>query len=351
MNLASDRLIRKIPFKVGPYTFESVLGRGAFSTVFKVKHEFSNKYYAAKAVQFQDCSVGQINVLKAETDALKSLYHPNIIKIYDVLQEYSHFFMIIELCSGESVMNLVDSHPKGLATNQLLSIMRQTLSAIAFCHSHKISHRDIKPANILIDESGRCILSDFGLSCNVMRRDKVSEFCGSLPYKPPEIVRKISYSPLKADIWSLGITFYVLAVGHLPWSNNSACAMEDLIVKARYKIPSRVAQPVADIISSMIKVDPKDRPSASELLANELFTKTESCLVPVPPRMTGLPPNKRRSFLSLTNNMLPGRNKSRSQIIKKRSSMLTFTFKLCADDEETNGLRKTPRNPPPLKSE
>jgi serine/threonine protein kinase len=82
-------------------------------------------------------------------------------------------------------------------------------SAIAFYHLQKISHRDIKPANILINHDGRCILSDFGLSGNVMGRDKVNEFCGSLPYKPPEIIKRILYSPLKADIWSLGVTFYV----------------------------------------------------------------------------------------------------------------------------------------------
>lgn len=183
-----------------------------------------------------------------------------------------------------------------------------------------------------------------------MRRDKVNEFCGSLPYKPPEIIRKISYSPLKADIWSLGVTFYVLAVGHLPWSNNAAYSMEDLIIKAKYKIPSRVAQPVADMIASMIKVDPRERPSASELLANELFMKTETSLIPVPPRMSGLPPDKRRSFLSLTNNMLPGRNKSRSQVLKKGSSMLTFTFKVDIDDG-SNGSCKSPMKLSPLDSE
>ena len=302
-----------------------MLGHGAFSVVFKVKHEYSQNYYAAKAVELQPCGFElQYNVLKAEMDALKALYHPNIIKIFDVIQKKNYCFMIIELITGGSVTRMIQGSPKGLPLNQLISIMRQILSAISFCHSKKISHRDIKPGNILVDKNGRAVLSDFGLSCRLAKMDKVNDFCGSLPYKPPEIIRKIAYNPMYADIWSLGVTFYSMAVGHLPWNNHGAYPIEELIMKARVKIPSRVPERVASIIRSMLQIDPLQRPQAEELLRNPIFLENPNILIPcIPAKISSLP--TRHSLLSLTNDMLPGRT-SRVSLKNHRSKTSTFTF-------------------------
>ena len=131
------------------------------------------------------------------------------------------------------------------------------LSAIKFCHERGIAHLDIKPANILMNEH-TLVLSDFGLAAEVGRGGKkLTRFSGSKPYSAPEVIQGMKYDPMKADIWSLGITFYYLILHTLPWPTD--CDYQDLRSAIRaglVTISPEVPEPFQPILKSMLCWNP-----------------------------------------------------------------------------------------------
>jgi serine/threonine protein kinase len=260
-----------LPFHINGYTFESVLGSGSFSTVYKALHQSSKGYFAAKVMNLAQKT--KLDVIGAEVGSLLNLYHQNIVKIYETFTADNHFFMIIELCNGKTMGRII-SEDGALPYYNLISYIRQILNAISYCHEKKIAHRDIKPENIFVEPDGRCIIGDFGLSC--IEKEKTTDFCGSLIYKAPEILLKKEYNPLMADIWSLGVTFYTMAVGSIPWKPSEYMSMEKCIVSCDYYIPPLVNREVILLIKSMLILDPNRRKTTNELLENPIFSSRSS---------------------------------------------------------------------------
>jgi 5'-AMP-activated protein kinase catalytic alpha subunit len=263
-----QELIESLPFTIEGYNFLRVLGSGGFSTVFKVVHISSGQFFAAKACQINKKDVYKRNVAITEMNALKELYHQNIIKIYDIIEGHNHIFMILEYMAGGSVKSAIP-RKQGMRYTALISVIRQILIAVDFCHSLNIAHRDIKPDNILFDNDDRCVLSDFGLSCIVNDQQLSTDFSGSLPYKAPEILKHQKYDPFKADMWALGVTFYFMAVGELPWKKRND--VKEIIINGFYIIPKQVAPPIQYLIRSTLVVDPNKRATAKQLLELPIF--------------------------------------------------------------------------------
>ena len=264
-------LINKLPFTIGPFKFLHVIGQGAFSTVFQIVHTGSNLTFAAKCIRTQDKG-GSKNIVRSEINALKTLYHPNIVKIYDVLEEENFIYIILEHCGSTTMKDKIANGP--IPYKQLIHFMYQCLKAVSCCHAHGVAHRDIKPANIFVKSDGRIILGDFGLS--KISYQQSSEFCGSLPFLPPEMIKHKVHDPMKADIWSLGVTFYAMAYGVLPWSLSTSSSMEifkDKIANCQCTFMRTINGTVIEIIQSMMKIDPNERPTADELLRNPIFTQ------------------------------------------------------------------------------
>jgi len=145
------------------------------------------------------------------------------------------------------------------------------LSAINECHEKNVSHQDIKPSNVLIDAYGRAKLADFGLSKNIDMMVKSSRFCGSLPYLAPEVVLKQKHDPFKADIWSLGITFYVMAFGKSPWNAKSEDNLLKQIMRGDVTYPDYPNELLVEFLKSILIINPDDRHSAQELLCHPIF--------------------------------------------------------------------------------
>ena len=342
----SEALIASLPFTIADYTFEKVLGSGGFSTVFQVTHNSSGQSFAAKACKLCAQDKTKREIALKEMHFLRSLYHPNIIKIYDILEGYDHVFMILEFLSGGSSKKLV-VHNHGMIYKNLISSMKQVLSAVAFCHSHNIAHRDIKPDNILYDASGRLVLSDFGLSCNISHDALISDFPGSLPFKAPEILKHIEYDPFKADMWSLGVTFYYWASGKMPWSNEGD--VKSKIIHSFFRIPNNMPPAVKSIVQSLMVADPAKRPTAEELLQLPLFqnTKTEK-IVNIHSKVPLAVRSQVKDILF---------QKSRRKMTTKSFSANSLTYYLSnqvnseVSHVDNNTKCDTSTNLPPLKSE
>ena len=189
----TDVLIQKLPFNTHGYIFQEVIGRGSFSVVFKVIHTSTNEIFAAKAlILFEENNIND-QLYEAEINSLKLLDHPNIIKLYAYFKKYRHFFMILQLCEGGSLKNIISSqmnlHPDVL--NQLLI---KIIEAVNYCHSKNIAHRDIKPDNIFINFDFNPILGDFGFSLTMSNELlKINSVRGSFSYIAPETLNNNSY--------------------------------------------------------------------------------------------------------------------------------------------------------------
>ena len=271
-----DQMAQNLPVTINNYTFEKMIGRGGFSRVFLVSTPKYNFKFCAKVIP-QSLQKENSN----DMDFLLHLEHPNIIRVYDQFVVGSMSYIIIEYCSGGSLQELI-SHHKIRGQKKILFFMRQILLAVKFCHDHHIAHRDIKPSNILIDRYGRPKLIDFGISMNVEPGEMVRDFSCSKPYSSPEVILTQPHDPYKADIWSLGVTFYYMIFGKLPWPKEEK-VMIPAIEQAHFTIPRNTPPAIAQMITSMLHVDPEGRPQVDTLLKSGLFPES-SIVHPLRPR-------------------------------------------------------------------
>jgi serine/threonine protein kinase len=257
------------------YDLLNPIGSGSYSCVYTVlSRKYAGVIFAAKVMTLPE-SESTCECFHREIDILTKLSHPLVVSLFDTFSAGSEFVLILEYCNNGPIDRYLRT--KKLPEIHLVRMMKQILSALAHCHSVGVAHRDLKPANILIDHYERPKLVDFGLSCFVDGLDG-PRYAGSLHYMAPEIVRRVSTSDLfLADIWSLGITFYVLFVGATPW--RKFLPQPELIAaiaEGAFEYPVGMDPSVQAFLARMLAPDPADRASAEELLGDAIFAQVDS---------------------------------------------------------------------------
>lgn len=251
------------------FEYIETVGKGGFSSVHLV---FSMKYQQNFCLKLIDIKTVQSN--SAETETILRLHGPNIIKMYGFFEDEYFLYMILEHCEGGSLKDYIKQNGP-LPRDLLVNICAQLLLALKQCHSIKVAHRDIKPSNILIDANGRVKLADFGLSRHYDVTLEKSDFSGSYAFMSPEVIFKKSYNPFAADIWALGVTFYYLWQGQLPWIADQK-SMQFQISMAMINFSSEVYQDsdLARMIRLMVSRSPSKRPTV-EWLLDSLMIRNE----------------------------------------------------------------------------
>lgn len=273
------------------YKFLEVLGSGSFAKCYKVLSTKYNQIFAAKTMKIthqnqnvlsQTTGNSKLPIsVVAEIDSLVNIIHPNVIHIFEFfLEENDYFFIILEYCTGGSIADLVKKNGP-LHHHQLYDISKQILRALKEIHSLKIAHKDIKPANILIDCHGRPKLADFGLAQHSGSENLDNRTGGSLPFMAPEYfsvnVRKSGgeqarhIDPFQADIWSLGITFYYMATGTLPYLWKTRDELKKMIARGAIMYPNTFSTHYKELLCGMLSPFPDKRKSIDELLEMPIF--------------------------------------------------------------------------------
>jgi len=215
-----------------------------------------------------------------ELEAGKRLDHGNIVKLVDALSTSNFHYLVFDFFKGLELYELLELQEfKPVDENDVKFIFKQLFSALEYSQSNGICHRDIKLENILVNRQLKLILVDFGL-CSVNQPEELvlpnipytREFVGSENYTAPEIVRRMPYNPIKADVWSAGVVLYSLLFGQFPWDDISrligTMPLEVDQQHFRIRFPSEV--PVSDaakhLIVQMLTVNPQKRWSLSEVL-------------------------------------------------------------------------------------
>lgn len=191
-----------------------------------------DKYYGMKIIKRSFLNKNEA-LLVSELQALKQLNHPNIIRLYEIIDDPNepNVYLVMDLLEGGTIQQKINKSKDGLENEELRRLVRQIVSALAYCHNDaKICHRDLKPENILLDKEGLAYLIDFGLSSKFFGdRDSFKKTQGSIFYFAPEMVRvgcKKRMQARRTDIWALGVTIYHMATKKLPFNSLSVLGIQ-----------------------------------------------------------------------------------------------------------------------------
>lgn len=212
--------------------------------------------------------------IQREIRLLKYFSHPNMIKLYQVLDTDLNIYMVMEYVSGGELFHLVNEH-EGLRETDARRLFRQIISGIEYCHQNLVAHRDLKLENIMVDQKGNIKIVDFGLSNFMKDGQFLKTGCGSLHYAPPEIITGKPYTGAEVDTWSCGVILFAMITGFLPFDDDNHAVLVKRICNADFKIPKGMSKEAADLIRKMLKVHPLDRIKLNDIKRHVWFIGEE----------------------------------------------------------------------------
>lgn len=255
----------RLPCVINGYIFKDVIGSGGYGKIYLAESIRYKISFAVKCI-----STTPTNELESEIESLLKLDHPNIIRIYDHFVYDDKSFLVLELCQktlGDMIVPEV-----GVETDVMMQICSHLVESLYYTHNNLIAHCDIKPSNILFNAHGQMKLADFGLSIDVGKIGESHKFIGSLAYSPPEIfLKKQNYDPFLADVWSLGVLFYEMLTGELPFPSKDINELKRSVLVGYFASSYRAKHPLWCLIKRMILVDPEKRISIEELANHPLL--------------------------------------------------------------------------------
>ena len=218
------------------YELKEKLGEGGYGSVYKVLQRKTNYLRAVKAIKKKNVDK---NEFLNEIEVLKTVDHPNIIKLFDCYYDRNFYYMVEEYCSGGDLFDYIQEE-KCFTEKKAKIIFKQLLSAINHLHKKKIVHRDLKPENIVFIKTkynGIFIkIIDFGASIT-FKGQNLSQELGTIYYIAPEVFMN-NYNE-KADIWSCGIILYTMLCGHPPFYGGDESEIKAKILHSRLTFPPK----------------------------------------------------------------------------------------------------------------
>lgn len=225
----------------GLYDLEETLGRGHFAVVKLARHVFTGEKVAVKVIDKSKLDEVSRAHLFQEVRCMKLVQHPNVVRLYEVIDTQTKLYLILELGDGGDLYDYIMRHDSGLSEEVARTYFRQIVRAISYCHRLHVVHRDLKPENVVFFEKlGTVKLTDFGFSNRFCPGQKLETSCGSLAYSAPEILLGDSYDAPAVDVWSLGVILYMLVCGQAPFQEANDSETLTMIMDCKYSIPSHV---------------------------------------------------------------------------------------------------------------
>lgn len=258
----------------GRYEILEKIGSGGMSVVYKAKCHTLNRLVAIKVLKEEFASDENfVSKFKMEAQAAARLSHPNIVNVYDVVDEENLHYIVMELIEGITLKNYIEKKEL-LDSKEAIGIAIQVAQGIAAAHEQHIIHRDIKPQNMIISKDGKVKVADFGIARAVSSQTvNSSAAVGSVHYISPEQARG-GYCDERSDIYSFGITLYEMVTGRVPFEGDNTVAvalahLEDLVVPPGDYNP-QVYPGLEDIILKCTKKKPDRRYGSMEEVIHDL---------------------------------------------------------------------------------
>ena len=221
------------------YKISKKIGEGAYSSVRRIKHRATGEKRAVKTIHKKTLKTEEEkNMAFNEVAVLRSLDHPNVIKLHEYYQDEQNYYIIMEYCGGGELFERILTH--GCITESTAAeYMRQIFEVLIYLEDRGVVHRDLKPENFLLSSSteGACLkIIDFGSSKFYTPGEIMTTKVGTPYYISPEVLRK-TYN-YKCDIWSAGVLMYIILCGYPPFGGNTDQEIIKKISAGRFSFTS-----------------------------------------------------------------------------------------------------------------
>ena len=259
------------------YEIIKSIGEGAMANVYLAHDLILNRDVAIKVLR-GDLANDEKFVRRFQREALasSSLSHPNIVEMYDVGEDNGTYYIVMEYVDGKTLKQLIKKRG-ALTLSECIDIMLQLTDGVRHAHESYIIHRDLKPQNIMIQENGEIKITDFGIAMalNNTQLTQTNSVMGSVHYLPPEQASGKG-STIKSDIYSMGILFFELLTGNLPFRGDNA--VEIALKQIKDDIPSvreinpAIPQSIENIVLKATAKNPKNRYNNCKEMHDDLET-------------------------------------------------------------------------------
>ena len=259
------------------YQIIKSIGEGGMANVYLAYDTILDRNVAVKVLR-GDLATDPKFVRRFQREALSasSLSNPNIVEVYDVGEDNGEYYIVMEYIEGKHLKNLIKKRGK-LSVSEAVDIVMQITDGLSVAHDSYIIHRDIKPQNIMVLENGLVKITDFGIAMamNSTQLTQTNSVMGSVHYLPPEQASGKG-SSLQSDIYSIGILFYELLTGNLPFKGENAVEialkhLKEPLPSIREELPN-IPQSVENIIIKATAKNPKNRYADAREMHDDLKT-------------------------------------------------------------------------------
>ncbi|KAN0065466.1 hypothetical protein ACQY0O_001302 [Thecaphora frezii] len=276
----------------GNYLLLQTLGEGEFGKVKLGVHKEWGEEVAVKlikrekvpgpnGVQLQldttNRDPAKMSKVEREIQVLKDVRHPNIVRLYEVIESDRYIGIVLEYASGGELFDHILAH-KYLKEEHACRLFAQLISGVSYLHRKKIVHRDLKLENLLLDRNRNVIITDFGFANNFedRRDDLMATSCGSPCYAAPELVVQDGlYAGSAVDVWSCGVILYAMLAGYLPFDDDPANPDGDninllykYIMATPLSFPDYISAEPRDLLSRMLVPDPLKRADLNQVMSH-----------------------------------------------------------------------------------
>lgn len=267
------------------YSLLQTIGSGAFSTVKLAKHGMTGVMVAIKILDLRSFDGATQDLLMSEERIMNSLVHPNIVRLFQVIDTVNKRYLVMEYTAGGTLEDVLKLR-KQLQPQHAAKAFRQICTGISFMHSESCVHRDLKPANVFISSHGIAKLGDFGFAARSGPNVQLKSYCGSLPFAAPEIVLGAgAYNGPPVDMWAAGVLLHTMLHGVQPYNVVDTVQLQaDMKSKLQFKSQNAslftTSAELGGLVAGLLEYTPERRLTAMEVLHSQelgALCPTEPC--------------------------------------------------------------------------
>jgi calcium-dependent protein kinase len=267
------------------YNVIKMLGKGSFARVYLAQSLVTGEQFAVKAFskEYIESQENGKESLIIELEILRELNHPNVIKFFEIHETQNSLYLVMEVLEGGEIFDLADGK---LSPEDAYEITKSLLNGLEYLDSKGIIHRDLKPDNIILKFKNKCLkenvikIVDFGLSSFIDVEEYLFKRCGTPGFVAPEVINADKTDPnlkfsSKCDVFSVGIIFYFMLTGKIPYDGES---FHDVLANNKkasidFKLPylNKIDPVALDLLKRMLEIDVNKRFTARDCLDHPYF--------------------------------------------------------------------------------